>query len=170
MTTNGDFLSEGAKNYIDALTAIKAFEDLARGICGDVYEKYKPQLVTKMGFKDADYDDHNNKDPANGIAEIGVWQTAKSRREWLYVYLMWEVVKDGATEISACVMLEFSTRNDRNKWAKLLRQSPSIQPGDVNGYCLWSRKTLSDLSSCAEAFYIVLDEWLACWPDGRKLK
>lgn len=170
MTTNADFLSEGAKSYIDALSAIEAFEGLARGACKAVYEKYKPQLVSKMGIRDADCHDHDNKDDlANGIAELGVWQTTTSGREWLYVYLMWKVAKDGAIEVSACVSIQFSTKNDRNKCAELLRNSPSIQPGDA-GYYLWSQRNLSDLSSCTEAFCSVLDEWLACWPAGRRLK
>jgi hypothetical protein len=171
VATTADFLSEGAKSYIDALAAIEAFEKMACSKCRGVYEKYKPQLVGRMGIKDASCEDHDdNKDPANGFAELGVRQATKSGREDLFVYLQWEVAEDGAPEISACVMLEFSTRDDRNKWAKLLRKSLSIRPGDEDGHYLWSQKHLRDLSSCAEAFHELLDEWLASWPAGRRLK
>jgi hypothetical protein len=67
-----DFLSEGSKSYLDALAAIEAFEGQVRGVCKDVYEKYKQQLVSKMGIKDTACEDHDNKNPANRYAELGV--------------------------------------------------------------------------------------------------
>jgi hypothetical protein len=140
-----------------------------RSVCKDVYEKFKPQLVSKMGLKDADCEDYNNTEPENGYAELGVKQTTKGHREWFYVYLMWDGTKGGAPEISACVSLDFSKNGDRDDFAKLLRKIPSLQPGDDGPY-LWTRKNLSDLSSCPETFYKLLDEWLKGWPDGRKLK
>jgi hypothetical protein len=169
MTTPADFLNEGAKSYIDALTAVEAFEGKVRRVCKEAYEKYKPELVSKMGLKDAVCKDHNNKDPANGCAELGILQSAKSGREWFYVYVMWDGTKEGAPEISACVSLEFSKKDDRDDHAKSLPRTSSITRGDDGNY-LWSHKNLSDLSSCPETFCKLLDEWLACWPAGRRLK
>jgi hypothetical protein len=171
MTTTADFLNEGAKSYIDALAAVEAFEGKVRRVCKDAYEKYKPELVSKMGLKDAVCKDHDNTDPANGSAELGVLQSTKSGREWFYVYLKWDGAKDGSPEISACVSLEFIKRSDRDDYARLLPRTSSIKcDDDDDGYYLWSHKNLTDLSSCSETFYELLDEWLACWPAGRRLK
>ena len=172
MTITSDFLSEGAKHYVDALAAVDAFEKVVHGVCRDVYKKYQTELARKIGLKDAECEVHDeNKDPANRYAELGVWQSSKSRREWFYVYVKWEDTKDGAPEISACVSLDFSKRGDQNEYAELLRKIPSIQSGvDGSSYYLWSQKELSDLSMCEETLYKLLDEWLACWPKGRRLK
>ena len=169
MTTTADFLSEGAKSYIDALAAIEAFEGKVRGICREAYDKYKPQLVSKLGLKDTHCNDHDNNSPADRYAELGVWQSTESGHERLYVYVRWDDAKDGAPQMSACVMLEFPKKSDWNHYAELLRKIPSIKPGNDAGYSLWSRKNLSDLSSCAETFCNLLDEWLQWWPAGKKL-
>jgi hypothetical protein len=171
MTTTAGFLIEGAKSYIDALVAITAFESAVRAVCKDVYDKYKPQLVSRIGLEDAQCEDHENKQPENRLAELGVRQDSPSGRESFYVYLKWDGTKDGAPEISAELCLEFSKKSDRNDYAKLLRKLPSRQLSDDSGSpYLWSSKKLSDLSSCAEALDELLNEWLACWPAGRRLE
>jgi len=167
---NADFLTEGAKSYVDALAAIEAFEQQVRGVCEDVYKKYRLPLVSKIGLKDEDCGDHDNKQPANRNVELGVLQNSPSGREVFYIYIMWDGAKDGAPELSACVSLQCYKKSDRNEYAELLRRIPSIQSGDDNGYYLWSQKTLNDLSSWAETFDKLLDEWLACWPAKRRLQ
>lgn len=171
MTKTAEFLREGAKSYIDALAAIEAFEKEVCAVCRGVYEKYKPQLVSKMGLKDAGCEHYDNKEPADRFAELGVWQSTKSGRAWFYVYIRWDGAKNGPPEISACVSLDFFKKSDRNDYAKLLRKIPSLQPGDDgSNYYLWSHENLRDLSSCGETIRRLLDKWLACWPAGRRLK
>jgi hypothetical protein len=87
MTATAVFLNEGANSYIDALTAIKAFENAVCQICGEVYDRHKPQRVSKVGLKDAHWRDHNNIQPAHRFAELGVCQDSPSGRETIYVYL-----------------------------------------------------------------------------------
>ena len=171
MTTTAGFLIEGAKSYIDACSAIEAFEKVVCGVCKDVYDKYKPQLVANMGLEDEECVDHVNKKPEDRFAELGVCQDSPSRRETLYIFLLWDGVNDSAPEISACVCLEFTTKGDRNVYAKLLRRISSIRPTDDSSYPgLQSSKKLSDLSSCAETLDELMREWLLCWPAGRKLE
>jgi|SRR5271165_3968248 len=140
MTTTKNLLSEGAKSYIDALTAVRAFERAACDVCKGVYDKNKPRLVRKMWLQDGQREDHDkNKEPENWQAELGVCQDSPSRRETFYVYLSWDSAKDGVPEITACVCLEFSKKSDRNDCAKLLRKIRYIQLGDDSWYpYLWS--------------------------------
>ncbi|MGO9011010.1 MAG: hypothetical protein ACLQPN_12985 [Bryobacteraceae bacterium] len=172
MTPPAVFLNEGAKSYVDALAAIEAFEEKVRSVCRDIYEKYRPQLVSKVGLEDEDCEDYDGEfDRANRYAELGVFQESPSRRETFYVYLRWDGTEDVAPEISACVNLEFSTKGDRNGYAKLLRTIPSIQFGDDASYpYLWSSRKLTDLSTCTETLGGLLSEWLAGWPAGLRLK
>lgn len=169
MTKGADFLSEGAKSYIDALAAVDAFEKNVQSVCREVYEKYKTQLASTMGLENDACEDHEYKDPANRFAEIGVLQSSPSERESLYIYVMW----DGAPDISACVSLEFSKKSDRNDAYRRLRRNPacSIEPNDDSPYPgLWSRKTQNDPSAWAETLDALLNEWLGCWPAGWRLK
>ena len=171
MTTTESFLIDGAESYIDALAAIKAFEKAVLDVCRKVYNKNQPQLVSTIGLQDTPCEDHyDNHEPENRYAELGVWQNSPSDRETLYVYLRWDVDKDGAPEISACVCLDFTTKSDRNEYGRLLRKIPSILRGDGWYPYLWSSKKLSDLSSCAEALDGLLNEWLECWPADQKLQ
>jgi hypothetical protein len=171
MIVSTDFLDDGSKSYLDALAAIKAFETAVRGICGAVCDKHKPQLVGKIGLEDAEWHDHDNPAPEDRFAELGVYQNSPSGRETLYVYVRWDGDQVGAPKILAEVSLEFSTRNDRNDYGKLLREVSSIRPGDDSDYpYLWSSKTLTNLSKCAEVLDELLNEWLACWPAGRRLQ
>ena len=169
MTTTTSFLVEGAKSYIDALAAIKAFKRAVCDACKDVYNKHKPQLVSKMGLQETPCEDHDRIEPENRYAELGVWQNSPNGRETLYVYLSWGDDKDGAPEISACVCLEFTKKSDRDEYARLLLKIPSILPCDGSYPCLWSSKKLSDLSSPEEAFDELLNEWLTGWPADQKL-
>ena len=61
MTTTKNLLSEGAKSYIDALTAVRAFER-ACDVCKGVYDKNKPRLVRKMWLQDGQREDHDTQD------------------------------------------------------------------------------------------------------------
>jgi hypothetical protein len=108
-----------ATTYIDALTAIKAFENAVCHICGEVYDKYKPHLVRKIGLEDAHWRNHENIDLAHRVAELGVCQDSPSGRETLYVYLRWDGSKDGVPDISAAISVEFSKKGNRNEYAKL---------------------------------------------------
>ena len=165
------FLNEGSKSYIDALAAVKAFEKAVCGACKGVYDKYKPQLVNTIGVKDAHCDDYAiNTEPENRFAELGVRQDSPSKRETLDIYLMWDDTEDGTSAITACVSLGFSTRAERNEYARLLRNIPSLESGDDPWPYLCSSKRLSDISSCAETLGELVSEWLACWPAGHKLK
>ena len=171
MTTTESFLIDGAESYIDALAAIKAFEKAVCDVCEDVYNKYKPQLVSEMGLQGTPCEDHvENSEPENRYAELGVWQNSPNRRETLYVYLRWDGDKDGAPEISAFVCLEFTKKSNRDEYARLLLKIPSFLRGDGSFPYLWSSKKLSDLSSYAEKLDELLKEWLECWPADQKLK
>ena len=87
-----------------------------------------------MRLDDRDCEDHENPDPANRTSELGVFQSTLSGREWLYVYLMWDETSDGKPEISACILLEFSSKRERNDYGeKLLRNNHSVRPGDEVG-------------------------------------
>lgn len=137
MTTTVDFLSEGAKSYIDALAAIEAFEGKVRGICKDAYDKYKRQLVSKLGLKDTHCKDHDNNSPADRYAELGVMQSTESGHEWLYVYVRWDDAKDGAPKMSACVVLSSPRRvigiTMQNFFEKFLPSNPIVMAGITFG-------------------------------------
>jgi hypothetical protein len=170
-TTEVQFLREGASSYIEALAAIKAFEKAVCVACRDVYDKYKPQLLSQVGLKDGPCEDYtDNREPENRFAELGVRQDSPSGRETLDIFLMWEDSKDGVSTVSACISLGFTTKAERNDMQKLLRSIPSIKSGDLPWPYLWSSKELTDLSSCVETLGELLNEWLACWPIERKLK
>jgi hypothetical protein len=172
VSTTSSFLVEGANSYFDALGAIKDYERTVCKVCRSVYEKHKLDLVKKIGLRDAPCEDHDsNRNPEKGFVEIGVRQDSVSGRDALYVYLKWDGSKSAAPEISAEVCLEFTTKSDRNDYARWLHNIPSIQRGDDSDYpSLYSSQKLNDLSSCTEVLDGLLSEWLLCWPAGRKLK
>lgn len=79
MTPPAVFLNEGAKSYVDALAAIEAFEEKVRSVCRDVYEKYRPQLVSKVGLEDEDCEDYDGEfDRANRYAESGFFRSLRA--------------------------------------------------------------------------------------------
>jgi hypothetical protein len=164
-------LSEGASSYLHARTAIEAFEEEAFKFCKKVYEQYRRRLVSTTGLKDEAPEDFDNIEPADGYAELGVKMSGRSEREWFYVFIMWRIAGNGACEILACASLDFRRKNDRDEYSRLLRKIPSIEPAHDNGYYyLQSQMELGDPSTWLETFSRLIDEWLACWPAGRRLK
>jgi hypothetical protein len=123
-----------------------------------------------MGLINGQCEDFKNLEPENRFAELGVRQDSPSRRETLEIYLMWDEAEDGMPRVSACVSLGFTTKADRNDYAKLLRTIRSIQSGDDPWPYLWTSKKLIDLSSSAEIFGALVSEWLDRWPAGRTFK
>jgi len=105
-----------------------------------------------------------------GLPKWACAWTPPRGRETLEIYLMWEDSEDGEPTVSACISLGFTTRAERNDFAKLLRKIPSIQSGDDPWPYLVSSKKLTDPSSCVETLGELLNEWLACWPADRALK
>lgn len=162
-------LRKGAKSYLGALAAIEAFEKEAKHVCRDVYDDHKVRLVRKLRLRNAICEDHHNEENF----ELGVSQDTKSGSETFYVYLKWGETEDGALGIFACVSFEFSTRDDRDRAYKRLSKRPtiSIQSYDDGDWPeLRSRRSVSDISSCAETLGEMVKAWLACWPDNRTSK
>lgn len=170
MSTTAGFLNKAAKDYFDALTAIEAFEKAVRDVCKDVYDKYKTQLVSKMGLQEADFDDYDDKDPANGYADLGVKKPAQNGRKF-YLYFRWDEIEGSEEKITACVSLDFLTNGDRDNVFKKLHRNPtcSIQRGDDGPY-VWLRKKLSDPASFAGTLSELVKEWIACWSPGSPFK
>jgi len=172
-----DLLALGAKSYLNALTAIEAFDSEVEAICRGVYHRHEARLLDQMGLDPADLDRHTLPSPEDREAEIGVCRSAQKGGPLFYIYLWWREDKSGAPEISGAVALDLSTKKVRDDiYERLRRQSPGCRVtrdvGDRYFLVLATPIRESELAEIPEILDRLVSEWLGYCESvgGLKLK
>jgi hypothetical protein len=73
----------GVDRYLDAMTAISAFQDEVQKMCTEIYEHHASELAAQMGLDDADCEPFAQDEPEERWAEVGV---SRPTQPSLYVW------------------------------------------------------------------------------------
>jgi hypothetical protein len=161
-------LAKGASSYVDALTAMDAFEQEVERICRAEYERHESALKAAMGISDSvkcgSY--RNARRLADREAGCGVRRPAEPYY-YFYVYLHWTEPTPEQPEVRAEVCLELSSKKRRDDIAKRIRQvKPKSRVRDDVGS--WPNLALGETLQAVEpgaaskALGGLLEEWIDC--------
>ncbi len=131
----------GAPSYLDALTALRAFEGEVEAMCNRAYSRHKDKLLPAMGLSDDDaFELYTDNEPAERWAAAGIYrgiQKAGVKGPCFCIYLYFSESQEDTREITAKVWLDFARRGARDEaYDQIRRKNPhcAILPDDETQY------------------------------------
>lgn len=168
--TRRDLLLRGAGSYLDALTALEAFDQAVEDISRRAYSRHKDALLAATGLDDAgDLERHTSGDPLERWAEIGVCRGTTKRGgngPCLYIYLRFDEDNDDTGEIRVRVWLDFPSKGFREEvYNQICRsnQRCRIKPSYGEIYYALVLETLFNPNDATSAPDETLDKLLSDW-------
>jgi len=159
--TGTELFFRGASSYLDALTAIAAFQSEGQDMCTEVYTHYSSELATQMGLTVEDCRLHMYNNPSERWAEVGIQRPAAQQGCFFYLYLSWGAEEDEEEMIAGRVYLELYPRRLRDEISDRFKaQNPSCRVKTDQTYGVVLVQNLKDLSSTGDVLDGLRVEWL----------
>jgi hypothetical protein len=158
----GELFLRSAKSYLDALTAIAAFQSEVQEMCEEKYKRYSSELAAQMGLSAEDCSPHEESNASERWAEIGVKRPAQQDC-FFYIYVSWGEDEKDDKKIAANVSLDLYPKRFRDEIFEGFRQQrPScrVKKLDAYTYQLVLTENLTDLASTRNLLDALLVEWL----------
>jgi hypothetical protein len=159
ISPGGDLFLNGAKNYLDALSAIAAFRSEVQEMCTEIYKHRAPELAAQMGLDAEDCEPFEESSPDERWAEVGISRPAQQNC-FFYLYLSWGEDERVDDMIAGAVSLDLYHKRLRDEIYEQLQKGPQHRVKKFDTYSLMLTEHIKDPTCARDVLDALVSEWI----------